>query len=206
MYNRYYNFDLIRRKNFVELKAEAECVLEKEKDDFYMERKECECLLGPVFKKFSTMKYDSYHICTYKVSQPNIVTNYKKIWGLGNFEKEGLFDDYYDISSGRVYLGIYEGTPHCDQETFSRRISLYVPKGKTIDMKKIFSIIQANSLDINDSKIVVQNILSQLSLSLKEIVIVHSFSNESSVCVFGERVDSMFSQADLPENEVIEKI
>lgn len=67
MYNKYFNFKLFKKQNFVGLSADEICVLEKEEDDFIFEYKKPDCLLDIIRKKLCFQNFEQYCICTLKV-------------------------------------------------------------------------------------------------------------------------------------------
>ena len=84
MYYNYSNFKLYKKKNFIVIEADAECVLENITDDIMWKREKCKCIENIVNNKLTLSKSVPYHIVTIKISNYNAVTDYKKIWKLGN--------------------------------------------------------------------------------------------------------------------------
>lgn len=106
MYYRYYDFTLQKHKDFIEISAIEECELENIDDDNIREHRSRNCLQSIIDHGLTLSDYDGYGIFTFKSPNHNSVTDAKKVWHLGGFDRSGFFDSFYDLDNYRIYFGI----------------------------------------------------------------------------------------------------
>ena len=208
MFYNYSNFKLNKKKNFIVIEAEVERVLENITDDGIWKREKCKCIENIVNNKLTLSKNDLYHIVTIKVSNYNAVTDYKKIWRLGDFREIGDFDGYYDCGNNRVYFGIYKNASSFDEGEVEE-VKLFVSNSTEIPFEKIFSIFKEHCFDgerdedgLINTCLHLINVLSNID---KDSIIVYNSLFYPKIFVFGEGIEKKFDNVDLPNTNIVER-
>lgn len=204
MYSEYYNFKISKKKNTVKLSADVRCILETIEDDFIVTHTVPKCLTDIVDNKLFPFCYQTFNVCTLTVPYPNKVTDYKKIWKLCGFEKDGNYDGYYDCNIGRVYLGIYDGTLNKTEKTLPGTVRIYIPKDALLPNELIFNIFKKNCIELDLNKESVLDVLNDLQKLIKGSIIVYGDPYVTEVYVFGDRIEELFAFSDMPQDIIVE--
>lgn len=205
VYYKYSNFQLDKGKNLIFIKADAICVLENIKDDENIREAEDNCLKDIVERKIKLLDSKSYYIYILKVNNYNKITDYKKIWKLGNFIEKGIFDDFYDLKDGRIYIGISERNLLKNSNFYLLTEIILSCSGKSeIDLKKITSVLKSHNFSINMTEESVVEALTDLKNTFKEATVIYKFPHCSKICVLRDGIQNEFSDDDLPKTEIIE--
>lgn len=205
VYYKYSNFQLDKEKNLVFIKADAVCVLENIKDDENIQEPKDNCLKNIVERKIKVLNSKRYYIYMLKVNDYNKITDYKKIWKLGNFTEKGIFDDFYDIKDGRIYIGISEKALYKNSNFYPlTEITLTCSEKSEIDLKKVTSVFKCHNFSINMTGKSVIETLTALKDIFKEATVIYKFPHCSKICVLRDDVQNEFFDNDLPKTEIIE--
>lgn len=207
MYYNYSNFKLYKKKNFIVIEADAECVLENITDDIMWKREKCKCIENIVNNKLTLSKSVPYHIVTIKISNYNAVTDYKKIWKLGNFREIGNFDGYYDCGNNRVYFGIYKNASSYEEGKVEE-VKLFIPNSTEIPFEKIFSIFKEHCFDGGRDEVGLINTCLHLIKVManidKDSIVVYNSLLYPKIFAFGGGIEKKFDDADLPKTNIVE--
>ena len=204
MYNIYSNFKLSKNKDLVEICADEICSLENKDDDFVFEYKRPRCLMEIVNKKLSLFNLRKYYILTLKVSMPNRLTDYKKIWGLAGFAKHGIYDGSYDCADGRIYFGVYEGNlPQFNNDQVNI-ILLCLPYDLKYSFNDVIRILAKNVFGSSQSEQELLKTLQCLQKTINQSIVVFEIPKQAKVYVLGRGVENGISCTDLPKSEIIE--
>ena len=204
MYSKYTNFRLLKKHNFVELNADEICVLENEADDSIFEYKKPCCLINIVNKKLSLSNLYGFHIVTLKVNSPNRITDYRKIWNLAGFAKQGLYDGNYNCIDGRIYLGVYKDELPSFMDDRVNIISLYLP----VDVDcfdNILHVFEVNGFTSYHEHRNLIKTLKDLQKSFAHSIVIFEFPKQAKVYVIGQGIENRFADSDIPKMEIIEK-
>lgn len=205
MYCKYFNFKLFRKKNFVEIKSDVECILESIEDDFIIEYQKPQFLIDIIHDKLSFCNCDQYYIYVLKVPCYNRITDYKKIWKLGGFTEKGLFDGYYDCKNERIYFGVSKGElPHTPNVSLDM-VTLSVPNDTEFSIEKVFEVFKNNCFYTNKDKQEIIDTLTQLQCSVSNSIIIYEVPHQVEIYLFGHNIENKFNLSDLPTTEVIER-
>jgi len=207
MYYKYSNFQLDKGKNVIFIKADVVCVLENVKDDENIREADDNCLKNIIERKIKLLDDKSYYIYILKAKDYNKITDYKKIWKLGNFIEKGIFDDFYDLKDGRIYIGISERNLLKNSNFYPlTEITLSCSGKSEIDLKKVTSVLKSHhfSTDMTMTEKSVVEALTDLKDIFKEATVIYKFPHCSKICVLRDGIQNEFSEDDLPKTEIIE--
>lgn len=207
MYYKYSNFQLDKGKNVIFIKADVVCVLENVKDDENIREADDNCLKNIIERKIKLLDDKSYYIYILKAKDYNKITDYKKIWKLGNFIEKGIFDDFYDLKDGRIYIGISERNLLKNSNFYPlTEITLSCSGKSEIDLKKVTSVLKSHhfSTDMIMTEKSVVEALTDLKDIFKEATVIYKFPHCSKICVLRDGIQNEFSEDDLPKTEIIE--
>lgn len=207
MYYKYSNFQLDKGKNVIFIKADVVCVLENVKDDENIREADDNCLKNIIERKIKLLDDKSYYIYILKAKDYNKITDYKKIWKLGNFTEKGVFDDFYDLKDERIYIGISERNLLKNSNFYPlTEITLSCSRKSEIDFKKITSVLKSHhfSTDMTMTEKSVVEALTDLKDIFKEATVIYKFPHCSKICVLRDGIQNEFSEDDLPKTEIIE--
>lgn len=205
MYNKYLNFKLLKKNDFIELCADEICILENKEEDFIFEYKKPNCLMEIINRKLSLFDLRKYYILTLKVSLPNRITDYKKIWKLAGFETPGIYDGSYNCANERVYFGICKDYLPYFNSTQVNIVLLYLPDNFEFSFEEVIQVFKKNDFSSYHEE---QNLIKTLNCLQKTInraIVVYEFPNQAKVYVLGQGVENKFSYKDLPKMEIIER-
>ncbi len=205
MYYKYSNFQLDKGKNMIFIKADAVCVLENVKDDENIREADDNCLKNIIDRKIKLPDGKSYYIYILKVNNYNKITDYKKIWKLGNFIEKGVFDDFYDLKDERIYIGISERNLLKNSNFYPlTEITLSCSGKSEIDLKKITSVLKSHHFSTYMTEKSVVEALTDLKDIFREATVIYKFPHCSKICVLRDGIQNEFSEDDLPKTEIIE--
>lgn len=207
MYYKYSNFQLDKGKNVIFIKADVVCVLENVKDDENIREADDNCLKNIIERKIKLLDDKNYYIYILKAKDYNKITDYKKIWKLGNFIEKGIFDDFYDLKDGRIYIGISERNLLKNSNFYPlTEITLSCSGKSEIDLKKVTSVLKSHhfSTDMTMTEKSVVEALTDLKDIFKEATVIYKFPHCSKICVLRDGIQNEFSEDDLPKTEIIE--
>jgi hypothetical protein len=205
MYNAYNNFQLSKENDRVKISCDSLLVLESKEDDEMISIKFPKCLHNLFESKFPTDKYDIYNVYTLKVANPNKITDYKKIWELGGFDTDGLYDNLYDVDGGRIYFDITKNI-HSLIVVFGWEIFQYYYLNIILPFEDIFNLFVRNKYDISFKKEMHDYFLSSLQKLIKESVIIDKISaTRSSLNIYGDNVGQKYDVSELPKVDIIER-
>lgn len=207
MYYKYSNFQLDKGKNVIFIKADVVCVLENVKDDENIREADDNCLKNIIERKIKLLDDKSYYIYILKAKDYNKITDYKKIWKLGNFIEKGIFDDFYDLKDGRIYIGISERNLLKNSNFYPlTEITLSCSGKSEIDLKKVTSVLKSHhfSTDMTMTEKSVVEALTDLKDIFEEATVIYKFPHCSKICVLRDGIQNEFSEDDLPKTEIIE--
>ena len=201
MYYKYSNFQLDKGKNVIFIKADVVCVLENVKDDENIREADDNCLKNIIERKIKLLDDKSYYIYILKAN------DYNKIWKLGNFIEKGIFDDFYDLKDGRIYIGISERNLLKNSNFYPlTEITLSCSGKSEIDLKKVTSVLKSHhfSTDMTMTEKSVVEALTDLKDIFEEATVIYKFPHCSKICVLRDGIQNEFSEDDLPKTEIIE--
>ena len=207
MFYKYSNFQLDKGKNVIFIKADVVCVLENVKDDENIREADDNCLKNIIERKIKLLDDKNYYIYILKAKDYNKITDYKKIWKLGNFIEKGIFDDFYDLKDGRIYIGISERNLLKNSNFYPlTEITLSCSGKSEIDLKKVTSVLKSHhfSTDMTMTEKSVVEALTDLKDIFKEATVIYKFPHCSKICVLRDGIQNEFSEDDLPKTEIIE--
>ena len=206
MYYRYYDFTLQKHKDFIEISAIEECELENIDDDNIREHRSRNCLQSIINHGLTLSDYDSYSIFTFKSPYHNSVTDAKKVWRLGGFDRSGFFDSFYNLDNYRIYFGICKNpTKYMEDISSLNKVSLYIPQGDNLSVTKIFDIFKSTCFNAYSSIQDVVKTLSLLHISIEKGIIIYECPFIAKVYVFGKDIQNKNTFC-LPKGEIIERI
>ena len=206
MYTTYKNFQLKKEKDFVKISVDSFIELEKIEDEWLISYKFPEFLEGLIKTKFPIKKYDVYNIYTVNVVNYNRISDYKKIWKLGGFEANGLYDNYYEGKNGRIYFGIIKGYTQFKCSVLMGNITIFISKEDSLPTEKIFNLFAKNQYDISLNKEKHILVLPDLQKLIKNSIVVHKIHADNiSLNIYGNNIEQNFDMSDLPLSDVIEK-
>ena len=205
MYNKYLNFKLSKKKDFIELCADEICILENKEEDIIFEYKKPNCLMEIINRKLSLFDLHKYYILTLKISSPNRITDYKRIWKLAGFETPGIYDGSYNCANERVYFGIYKDFLPYFNSTQINIVLLYLPDNFKFSFKEVIQVFEKNGFVSYHEEQNLIKTLACLQKSINHAIVVYEFPKQAKVYVFGQGVENEFSCKDLPIAEIIEK-
>ena len=204
MYNIYNNFQLKKDKDRVQLSADSLFVLENIEDDNLISIHFPKCLLNIFESKVQTSNYDIYNVYTLNIDKPTRITDYKKIWKLGGFDSDGLYDNFYEGDNGRIYFGIKKNYPLFQKSVLMGTVSILVPKGDNLPFEIIYNIFAINKYDIFFNNEKHDFVLSSLQKLINQSILINKLS--TSLNLYGDNINQRFDLSDLPLGDVIEKL
>ena len=197
MYKLYKNFHLDKKSDHIKLSVEGIKVLEKEDDDFISDCKVPKFFDELIEKYLSLDNFHGYSIFTLCVSNHNKISDYKKIWKLGGYDKKGIYEGFYDTNNGRIYFGIVD-TPTVDvSNILVDKIVFYIPQEKELPMYKIFDIFSRNSFTVKDNEKKFECVLSELQKLEKDSIVIYKTQTELNI--FGNLINQKFDVSAFPK-------
>lgn len=190
------NFIMAKSRNYLELFADVVVCFDKiGEENFELGVPDCWSL--EILKKLNINCFDLYFI--YGKILPhgkyNKRTDYQKIWGLRHVEK-GEFDNWYDISEGRVYFGIKKGS---DSETFlneTASVVILIPVGNKPEFNIIFNCFKDTEFDFTKGK--GQETFGAFEKLFPDaIVLQYCITERASLSIWGNGVESLFDDIDV---------
>ena len=203
MYNIYNNFQLKKETNRVKLSADSLIVLENIEDDNFISIQFPKCLFNIFESKVQTNNYDIYNVYTLNIDKPTRITDYKKIWKLGGFDSDGLYDNYYEGDNGRIYFGISKNYPQFQKSILMGTVSILIPKEEHLPFDSIYNIFAINKYDIYFNNDKQDFVLSNLQKLINRAIIINKLS--TSLNIYGDNIDQKFDVSDLPFGDVVER-
>ena len=203
MFYIYRNFRLQKEEDFAAIEADAECVLENAADDAVREHSRCDCIGKIVCDKLSLSGKKLYRIFILEIPNPNAVTDYKKIWGLGGFREKGIFDGYYDGEGERIYFGISAAAPV--HGSVAEEIELFVSEGAKADPEKIFSLFEGLRFRSGQDERALTEVCRRLAeqTAADGGIVVYNSPYLPKIYAFGKGTEKL-DTADLPAADVVE--
>lgn len=206
MYKVYSNFQLNKEKDCVKISVDSLLVLENKEDDDLVVIGYPKYFDDITELKFPVDKYENYNIYILNVTNPSRITDYKKIWKLGGFGTNGLYDNYYDGDSGRIYFGITKNYPQFKSSVWMKNISILVPKDTQLPFESIFDFFAENKFDDGCDSKKQDYILSSISKYVKNSIVVNKvLSNGIYLNLYGDKIEQKFDVSELPKIDIIER-
>lgn len=148
-------------------------------------------------------EFDLYFFCSCTVSHGlyNRITDYRKVWGLRGVNK-GIYDNHYQNSIGRVYLGICKGSGESSFRSLLSSTVLLLPKHTVFDAEQAYQILckeQYNFLEAN-----MENYQTLMKINLlypNSILLKYTCTNEVSLLIFGSNLKDWFGKEILVSHE-----
>lgn len=140
-----------------------------------------------IFSIFDTSGLNKYYLFYKSLpeNQCNVLTDYKKIWGLQNIEK-GMCDTAYNSNGNRIYLGI--NSENRDNKNISN-IQVLFPKDYFIGESILELLKEKKSVLIQDMYI---ESFAKLTKNFPQMIILHYFSGAScGVYVYTQRAEDL---------------
>lgn len=203
MYNIYNNFQLKKDNNFVKVSADSLLVLENIEDENCIDIHFPKFLLNLLESKVQTKNYDIYNVYTLNIDKPTRITDYKKIWKLGGFDSEGLYDNFYEGDNGRIYFGISKNHPKFNKSVWMGTVSILMPKEDNLPFDIIYNIFALYKFDICFNNEKQDFVLSNVQKKINKAIIINKLS--TSLNIYGDNIDQRFELSDLPLSDVIER-
>lgn len=210
MYSVYNNFQLHKDKDCVKIFADRLLVLESEEDEQNLGIDFPKYLNNLLELKFPVDKYEKYNLYFLMVNNPNRITDYKKIWKLGGFDSNGLYDNFYVVDSGRIYFGITKKDPKFAMSVWMKKISILIdkeqiPRDIQFIFESIFNFFAINKFGYNFNIDRYDDALKNISKIVKNSVVVHKiFANKVGLNLYGDGIEQKFDLSELPKNDIIE--
>ena len=202
----YYDFNIIKKGNFVRLSAQEHLILESAEDDNNLFHKRCGVLFELIQKKLSLDQYAIYNIYTLNVPSFNRITDHKKIWKLGGFETSGIFDGHYDCKDGRIYFGIFEGCPSTVPHPLVNQVAMYLPKGKRLNAELVFEFFAERQLNLSNANADSIEVLSFLQSAIEDSLLLYERPASTDIFLLGKDLELKFDSSDLPKTNIVERL
>lgn len=207
MYNIYNNFQILKSHNFLKIMADEFLELEKEDDDFIIQDTFPKTIESIIENKLVLKNYNAYIIYILKIKNYNKISDYKKIWGICNFEKGGLYDNYYDVEGGRIYFGIKEYLADNQSHPMLNSLCIYLPNLDRELCEEIFCIYKNMKFDLDENSQRYMQLMYNVYGLNKSSILVHKSTREKlQVEICGENVEHKINSLDLPGKSLVEQI